>query len=787
MNTKKLQLMVVLSLFVSITVGQKAIVLQPDSIVGKDAMLYSCDPCGYTDLNYGSRPDFAAISWTNEGNESNTRALVEFDLDTVPEDAIIINAKLSLFSNPTSHEGYHESLTGPNICLLQRVITTWKEDSVTWNNQPSTTTENQVLIPQSEDPYQDYPDIDATEIVKDMINNPSESHGFLFRLEEETPHRRMIFASSDHINDSLHPKLTINFVTDNVFIPDTNFRNFLNSHYPTYMDLSGDSLNIDSAATFAGTFNCSNQNIANLSGIEFFTGIFWLVCNDNQLTRLPDLSAITNLIRLLCQYNQLTALPDFSNNTTLQYLYCENNELTSLPDLSNNTALLHLICNNNQLTVLPDLSSNTSLLLLHVDNNQLSSLPDLSNNVNLSELSCHNNQLTSLPDLSNNTALYDLGCNSNNLTALPDLTANTALKYIYCHSNKLTSLPDLSNCTPLVALICDNNQLISLPDLSSNTALSSIYCTSNQLSSLPDLSGNSALRVFYCGNNKLDFSDARELRIADTLSGLLNFSYIPQMPFGDAYSTCILEGDTAILSIAAQDSALSYQWFKDSSPISGATDTILVIPEMALTDTGIYTCRSYGTALESPPMIWGPGISEFVSAPVTIKINLPCSFTGLNSYYFIWEDSVMLTGSPPGGTFSGPGISGNYFVPSKAGEGNHNITYSYTNTNGCSNSDSQEVEVFNHGGIEQSGLIDDIRIYPNPGKGKFNIEMNTTQNKNIEIKILSSLGKDIFIKELKDYSGSYTNIIDLTGYPSGIYYLQILTGERKITKKIIIE
>ena len=73
------------------------------------------------------------------------------------------------------------------------------------------------------------------------------------------------------------------------------------------------------------------------------------------------------------------------------------------------------------------------------------------------------------------------------------------------------------------------------------------------------------------------------------------------------------------------------------------------------------------------------------------------------------------------------------------------------------------------------------------GKGKFNIEMNTTQNKNIEIKILSSLGKDIFIKELKDYSGSYTNIIDLTGYPSGIYYLQILTGERKITKKIIIE
>ena len=82
---------------------------------------------------------------------------------------------------------------------------------------------------------------------------------------------------------------------------------------------------------------------------------------------------------------------------------------------------------------------------------------------------------------------------------------------------------------------------------------------------------------------------------------------------------------------------------------------------------------------------------------------------------------------------------------------------------------------------------DNIKIYPNPNKGTFTLVINTTQNENIEIKILSSLGKEIFIKELKDYSGSYKNIIDLTGYPSGLYYLQILTGERKITKKIIIE
>ncbi len=572
-----------------------------------------------------------------------------------------------------------------------------------------------------------------------------------------------------------------------VFIPDANFRNFLNTSFPTFMDLSGDSLITDSASAFTGNIDCSNQNIEDLSGIEYFTNIYRLECNNNQLTGLPDLSAITTLMRLYCHDNKLTALPDFSLNTSLLDIYCENNQLASLPDFSNNTALLHLIFNNNLLTELPDLSANIDLVYLHVDDNQLTSLPDLSNNLELCELSCNNNQLTSLPDLTANTDLYDLACNGNNLTLLPDLSANTALKYIYCHSNSLISLPDLSNCTPLVTLVCDNNQLTSLPDLSANTNLHAIYCSYNLLSGLPDLSGNNALQVFHCSHNKLDFSDARELRIADTLSGLYNFSYEPQLPFGEECSMCIYEGDSAVLSIAAQDSALSYQWFKDNEEISGAADTILVIPEIAYADTGIYTCKSYGTALGSPPMIWGPGISEFVSAPVTLKIKLPCSFSGLDTVYYMDDDTVILTGSPPGGIFSGPGISGNCFIPHMAGEGIHTITYSYTSTNGCVSSYSQQVEILDFESIQSSGLFNGVILYPNPSKGSINIEIKTVRSENLELQILDNLGREIIREEIKNYSGSYSSNFDLNGYPSGIYYLQIVTGEGKIIKKIIIE
>jgi Leucine-rich repeat (LRR) protein len=577
------------------------------------------------------------------------------------------------------------------------------------------------------------------------------------------------------------------FSQSKVFIPDANFRNFLNTSFPTFMDLSGDSLITDSASAFAGNIDCSNQNIADLSGIEYFTNIYRLECNNNQLTGLPDLSAITTLQRLYCHDNQLTSLPDFSLNAPLLDIYCENNQLASLPDLSGNTALLHLICNNNQLTELPDLSANIDLVYLHADDNLLTSLPDLSNNTELCELSCNNNQLTSLPDLSANTNLYDLACNSNNLTALPDLSANTAIKYIYCHSNSLISLPDLSNCTPLVTLVCDNNQLTSLPDLSANTNLHTIYCSYNLLSGLPDLSGNNALQVFHCSHNKLDFSDARELRIADTLSALYNFSYEPQLPFGEECGMCIYEGDSAMLIIPAQDSALSYQWFKDNEEITGATDTIMVIPEIAYADTGVYTCKSYGTALESPPMIWGPGISEFVSAPVTVKIKLPCTFSGLDTVYYVDDDTVILTGSPPGGIFSGPGISGSYFIPHLAGAGIHTVTYFYTNTNGCISSYSQEVKILRFEALQKSDLNNEIILYPNPSKGIINIEINTVRPENLELQILDNHGREIIREKIKNYPGSCTINFNLKGYPAGVYYLQIFIGGCRSIKKIIVE
>lgn len=52
-----------------------------------------------------------------------------------------------------------------------------------------------------------------------------------------------------------------------------------------------------------------------------------------------------------------------------------------------------------------------------------------------------------------------------------------------------------------------------------------------------------------------------------------------------------------------------------------------------------------------------------------------CDFSGLAETYCELDDTVTLVGDPIGGTFSGPGIVGDQFVPELAGPGTFTITY----------------------------------------------------------------------------------------------------------------
>jgi hypothetical protein len=193
---------------VSFSAMAQTLTLQPDAASGEDALLASCISCGYSNTNYGTHPDIDAAAWTNGGDESNARSLLRFDLSSIPTGATVTNATLSLYFNPTSSNGDHQ---GDNVALLQRVTSAWNEDLVTWDSQPGTTTVDQVVMPATISSTEDRPDIDVTALAQAMVADPAQNYGLLFRMQDETAYRRMNFASSDHPDPALHPRLVVTY------------------------------------------------------------------------------------------------------------------------------------------------------------------------------------------------------------------------------------------------------------------------------------------------------------------------------------------------------------------------------------------------------------------------------------------------------------------------------------------------------------------------------------------------------------------------------------------------
>lgn len=204
------------TLFTFFGYSQVTLTLRPDSLEGKDAVIwYLSDQAGThgptNDINYGNERSFLAHEWTWSGSEGTRRSLIDFDLSQIPANATITDAKLSLYAFPQSPDGGHSTLSGSNECRIQQITSTWNEDDVTWNTAPSVTSVNEVVLAASLVDDQDYLDIDVTAMIQEQYANPTANFGFMISMITQENYRAMIFGSSDNLDSTLHPKLVITY------------------------------------------------------------------------------------------------------------------------------------------------------------------------------------------------------------------------------------------------------------------------------------------------------------------------------------------------------------------------------------------------------------------------------------------------------------------------------------------------------------------------------------------------------------------------------------------------
>ncbi len=93
------------------------------------------------------------------------------------------------------------------------------------------------------------------------------------------------------------------------------------------------------------------------------------------------------------------------------------------------------------------------------------------------------------------------------------------------------------------------------------------------------------------------------------------------------------------------------------------------------------------------------GCDSIVTLNLSVNPLPTVQLTGLNNTYCTSDAAFAIVGGlPSGGTFSGNGIFNNTFDPSNAVLGNNSMSYTYTDTNNCTNTDNYNVVVISGGG-----------------------------------------------------------------------------------------
>ena len=88
-------------------------------------------------------------------------------------------------------------------------------------------------------------------------------------------------------------------------------------------------------------------------------------------------------------------------------------------------------------------------------------------------------------------------------------------------------------------------------------------------------------------------------------------------------------------------------------------------------------------------------------------------------------------------------------------------------------------------GLEEIGVEKDINIYPNPTSGILNIEFNGAWKGDITLKIFDTFGKEELSNTIQNNSGNSEIELDVSNRKNGIFFIELIQGDKKLVRKII--
>jgi len=81
-----------------------------------------------------------------------------------------------------------------------------------------------------------------------------------------------------------------------------------------------------------------------------------------------------------------------------------------------------------------------------------------------------------------------------------------------------------------------------------------------------------------------------------------------------------------------------------------------------------------------------------------------------------------------------------------------------------------------------------LQLAPNPSRGMFNLNLSTTSatSDRLDIRITSQDGSLVMQKQMANFRGVYQEEIDMSGLSTGVYFINVISGDTMIHEKLIL-
>lgn len=384
--------------------------------------------------------------------------------------------------------------------------------------------------------------------------------------------------------------------------------------------------------------NLRNQIPKEISELKFLKELF--LYENNLSGMLP---------KEICELSNLEVLNLYKNNF-YGNIPKEIGNLTNLKEVT-------FSFNNFNGDIPDEICNLIKLKYLYLYDNKLSgSIPtQIGNLQDLDVLSLARNQLLgSIPvSIGNLIKLRHIWLFDNQLSGeIPKEIGNlTKLENLYLNNNKLSGeIPEeIGNLINLIWLSLDMNSLIgNVPiGINSLTNLEGIKLNDNNLDSLPNLI-DLRLKLFRMQNNFFDFKDFENANLWMGSSYYVDpHVYFPQRKVGSTNKYFPNETDTIELTITVGGSANTYQWYQDTTEITGATDsTYTIFNYNSINDKGVYICKIKDSNFPKLTLVTN---NNYVGVYPIDAIANPIeggSITGLGAYDI--GDTISLEANPSG-------------------------------------------------------------------------------------------------------------------------------------------